>query len=264
MASIAKRGKSYCVIYSYVNEQGETKQKWESFKTHKEAKARKQTIEYEMMTGTFVAPKELTVEEFMEDFVRLYGEQRWSLGMYTGTVGTIRNYVNPIIGNLPIQSITTRDVDNYIAKLRKTKPVSSPIRRTQAEYLSNANIQKIIKMMRCAFHQAIRWDLIAKNPFEHAIIPQYRKSTRDIWDAETIRKALDACADSRLYLAMNLSFACSLRMGEILGLTWNNVHITDADIAADNAWIYIDKELQRADYNVMQTLNNKEIGRAVV
>ena len=56
MASIAKRGKSYCVIYSYVNEQGETKQKWESFKTHKEAKARKQTIEYEMMTGTFVAP----------------------------------------------------------------------------------------------------------------------------------------------------------------------------------------------------------------
>ena len=38
MASIAKRGKSYCVIYSYVNEQGETKQKWESFKTHKEAK----------------------------------------------------------------------------------------------------------------------------------------------------------------------------------------------------------------------------------
>jgi len=259
MASIAKRGKSYCVIYSYVNEQGETKQKWESFKTHKEAKARKQTIEYEMMTGTFVAPKELTVEEFMEDFVRLYGEQRWSLGMYTGTVGTIRNYVNPIIGNLPIQSITTRDVDNYIAKLRKTKPVSSPIRRTQAEYLSNANIQKIIKMMRCAFHQAIRWDLIAKNPFEHAIIPQYRKSTRDIWDAETIRKALDACEDSRLYLAMNLSFACSLRMGEILGLTWNNVHITDADIAADNAWIYIDKELQRADYNVMQTLNNKDV-----
>ena len=259
MASIAKRGKSYCVIYSYVNEQGETKQKWESFKTHKEAKVRKQTIEYEIMTGMFVAPKELTVEEFMDDFVRLYGEQRWSLGMYTGTVSTIRNYVNPIIGNRPIQSITTRDVDNYIAKLRKTKPVSSPIRKTQTEYLSNANIQKIIKMMRCAFHQAIRWDLIAKNPFEHAILPPYRKSTRDIWNAEKIRKALDACEDSRLYLAMNLSFACSLRMGEILGLTWNNVHITDADIAADNAWIYIDKELQRADYSVMQTLNNKDV-----
>lgn len=113
--------------------------------------------------------------------------------------------------------------------------------------------------MRCAFHQAIRWDLVAKNPFENAILPKYRKTTRDIWDAETIRKALDACTDSRLYLAMNLSFACSLRLGEILGLTWNNVHITDEDIASDNAWIYIDKELQRADYSVMQTLSNKDV-----
>lgn len=48
-----------------------------------------------------------------------------------------------------------------------------------------------------------------------------------------------------LYIAMNLAFACSLRMGEILGLTWNNVHISDGEIAADNAHIYIDKELTR-------------------
>lgn len=261
MASITKRGKSFCVVYTYVNEHGESKQKWESFKTSKEAKKRKQTIEYEQMTGSFVAPREQTVEEFMDDFVHLYGEQRWSLGMYTASVGTIRNYVNPIIGKRLIQSITTRDVDNYIATLRKTKPVSTPVHPARSEYLTNGNIQKIIKMMRCAFHQAIRWDIVAKNPFENAVLPKYRKTTRDIWNAETIRKALDACTDSRLYLAMNLSFACSLRLGEILGLTWNNVHITDEDIAADNAWIYIDKELQRADYSVLQTLNNKDVFR---
>lgn len=259
MASITKRGKSYCVVYTYVNEFGETKQKWESFKTSKEAKRRKQTVEFEQMAGAFVAPREQTMEEFMDDFVRLYGEQRWSLGMYTSTVATIRNYVNPIIGKKPIQPITTRDVDNFIATLCKTKPVSTPVHPARSEFLTNSNIQKIIKMMRCAFHQAIRWDLVAKNPFENAILPKYRKTTRDIWDAETIRKALDACTDSRLYLAMNLSFACSLRLGEILGLTWNNVHITDEDIASDNAWIYIDKELQRADYSVMQTLSNKDV-----
>ena len=37
------------------------------------------------------------------------------------------------------------------------------------------------------------------------------------------------------------------------------VHITDEDIASDNTWIYIDKELQRADYSVMQTLGNKDV-----
>lgn len=42
-----------------------------------------------------------------------------------------------------------------------------------------------------------------------------------------IRKALDECDDMKLYVAMNLSFACSLRLGEISGLTWDNVFITD-------------------------------------
>ena len=49
------------------------------------------------------------------------------------------------------------------------------------------------------------------------------------------RTALDKCTDSKLYVAMNLSFACSLRMGEILG-GWDNVHISEDEIAADNAY----------------------------
>lgn len=63
----------------------------------------------------------------------------------------------------------------------------------------------------------------------------------------------------KLYVAMNLSFACSLRMGEILGLTWENVHISDEDIAADNAYVYIDKELTRASKRAIETLGEKDI-----
>ncbi len=73
-----------------------------------------------------------------------------------------------------------------------------------------------------------------------------------------IRKALDACKDNQLYVAMNLAFACSLRVGEILGLTWNNVHIEDEDIAADNAWIFIDKELERAHIDTIERLGERD------
>jgi integrase len=72
-------------------------------------------------------------------------------------------------------------------------------------------------------------------------------------------KALNACEDSRLYIAMNLSFACSLRMGEILGLTWDNVHIEEEEIANDDAWIYIDKELERVSKRAMSALGEKNI-----
>jgi integrase len=58
---------------------------------------------------------------------------------------------------------------------------------------------------------------------------------------------------------MNLSFACSLRVGEILGLTWDNVHISDAEIAADDAHVFIEKELERVTKNAIEMLKSKDI-----
>jgi integrase len=119
--------------------------------------------------------------------------------------------------------------------------------------------EKVIKLLRCAFGQAVRWYLISKNPFEHTLCPKTTYTRRDIWDAETIMKALNECEDSRLYIAMNLSFACSLRVGEVLGLTWDNVHITDDDIANDDAWIYVDKELERVSKRALSVLGEKGV-----
>lgn len=101
--------------------------------------------------------------------------------------------------------------------------------------------------------------MIGKNPFENVVLPKTEYAKRDIWDADMIRKALDECTDSKLYIEMNLAFACSLRIGEILGLTWDNVHIEDKDIAADDAYIFIDKELARCSKQAIETLGEKDI-----
>ena len=259
MASIVKRGTGYSVVYRYEDELGQSKQKWKKCSTYKEAQKVKADIEHGLTAGTFVAPASQTVQEFLEDFVSLYGEQKWGVSMYTSSCGLINNYINPIIGHLNVQDITSRTVDKYIQTLRKTPAVSTRTHRATTKFLTDTNVEKIIKLLRCAFKQAVRWELIAKNPFENAVLPRTRYKKRDIWDADTIRKALDACDNTRLYLAMNLAFACSLRMGEILGLTWDNVHISDADIAADDAWIYVDKEVARATQKAIDAIGEKDI-----
>lgn len=101
--------------------------------------------------------------------------------------------------------------------------------------------------------------MIAKNPFLNAILVKTPYHHRGIWDAATIRKALEACRDAQLYVAMNLSFACSMRLGEILGLTWNNVHIEPDDIAQDNAWLYVDKEVYRARRESIKVLGENSV-----
>lgn len=179
--------------------------------------------------------------------------------MYDSQTALIANYINPIIGDMEVQDITTRVVDKYIQTLQKTPSVSRKNRKARTEFVTNSTIEKIIKLLRCAFKQAVRWELIGKNPFDNVVLPKTEYKKRDIWDAETIRLALDLCTDSKLYIAMNLAFACSLRMGEILGLTWKNVHIEDENIATDNAYIYIEAELARASKQAIETLGEKDI-----
>ena len=259
MASIIKRKKAYSVVYSYTDERGETKQKWETCYSHKEALKRKAEIENQQFNGTFLPPNKTTVSSFLDDFVRTYGVNKWGVSMYDSNTAMIANYINPIIGELEVQSVTARVVDQYVQKLKKTPAVSRGSRKPRTKYVTDKTIVKIIKVLRCAFKQAVRWELIGKNPFDNVVLPKVEYKKRDIWDADTIRKALDECTDSKLYIAMNLAFACSLRMGEILGLTWDNVHVEDADIAADDAYIFIDKELTRCTKQAIEMLGEKDI-----
>ena len=125
MASIIKRKKNYSVVYNYVDENGETKQKWETWHTHKEALKRKAEIENQQHTGTFLPPSNQTITEFLYDFVSLYGEKKWGVSMYDSQTALIANYINPIIGDMEVQAVTPRAVDGYIQTLQKTKTVST-------------------------------------------------------------------------------------------------------------------------------------------
>lgn len=259
MASIIKRKKNYSVIYNYTTEDGQTKQKWETVGSYQDAMKRKAEVENQQQTGVFLPPQSQTVAELMSDFVTLYGEKKWSVSTYDGQTGLIKNYIVPIIGELKVQDITSRVADKYVQTLQKTPAVDGHYRKAKTEYVANATIEKIIKLMRCAFKQAVRWEIISKNPFDNVVLPKVETKKRDIWTPDMIKLALDRCEDDKLFIAMNLAFACSLRIGEILGLTWDNVHISDAEIAADDAYVYVDKELTRASKRAIETLQGSDI-----
>ena len=110
-----------------------------------------------------------------------------------------------------------------------------------------------------AWLRAIR--AMEKNPAMYATVPKSEAKKREIWDAPTLFHALEVCEDERLKLAINLAFACSLRIGELLGLTWDCVDISPESIAAGKAYVYVNKELQRVDKSVMKALGKKDVLR---
>ena len=156
--------------------------------------------------------------------------------------------------------INTCFIEKYYQKLLKTPAVINPmIGKRMNEYVSTSTIRDVYKLLRSCFQQAIKWELMEKNPCIYATVPKHKTKKRDIWTAETLMYAMEVCEDERLKLAMNLSFSCSLRISELLGLTWDCVDISEEAIEENRAYLFINKESQRVSKAALKELDAKDV-----
>ena len=244
MASIKKRKSTFSVIYWYLDNAGERKQKWDTLETKKEAKQRKAFVEYyQEKYGYVIVPLEeqfarqideskkeldstdedITLCDFLKIFVNLYGTSKWSPSTFSSKVGTIENYINPLIGDWKLNEITTKKLSAYYNDLLSVPEVPRANRKATGRCVQPANIKKIHDIIRCALNQAIRWEYIdtnKRNPASLATLPKVPKVKRKVWSVDTFREAIQQSDDDLLTICMHLAFSCSMRIGEITGLTW--------------------------------------------
>ena len=246
-------------LNTYTDENGNKRQKWETFETNAEAKKRKLQVEYEQESGTFIPPSAKTVNDLLDEYMSIYGVNTWAMSTYESRKSLIANYIRPLIGDMKLEDVTPRIMDKYYRDLLSVKAVSSKYVKARTEYLTPHTVREVHKTLRNAFNQAVKWELMTRNPVEHATLPKEEHKTRDIWTAEVLQKALEACDDDILRLAINLAFSCSLRMGELLGLTWDCIDISPTSIELGQASIFVEKELQRVNREAMADLDGKDI-----
>ena len=76
--------------------------------------------------------------------------------MYNASSALIVNYIIPLIGHKQMQELNPRAVDEFIQRLRTTPSVTTRTRKATSKHLPDSNIEKIFKLMRCAFKQTVR------------------------------------------------------------------------------------------------------------
>ena len=260
MASIKQRGDKFCVIYHYNDNDGKRRQKWETYSTKAEAKRRAKEIEYKAEMGLLSVPKCKTLKELLEEYIVLYGRDKWALSTYERNVRLIRNYITPIIGDTKLKDINTRFMETFYQSLLKLPAVPNlATGKMDNGTVSTSTIRDIHKLLRNAFEQAVKWELMDKNPCIRATVPKHKSQKRDIWTAEQLMYAIEVCEDQFMKLALNLTFAASIRMGELLGLTWDCVDTSQEAMDEGRAYIYINKEKQRVSKEAIKELNGKDI-----
>ena len=125
MAFIRHRGKTYSVVYKILDENGEEHTTSETFATQKEADKRKKEIEYKQSIGKFEVQKCVTLKELIEEYVQIYGHDKWGVSTYSGNVALINNYILPTIGDTKLASINTHFMEKYYKDLLKMPAVKS-------------------------------------------------------------------------------------------------------------------------------------------
>lgn len=172
MAFIRKRGKKYSVVYKVRDEDGTIHQKSESFGSHNEANTRKKEIEYKMAIGKFEVQKCAKLEELLQEYIKIYGRDKWGVSTYDGNISIINNYIIPTIGETDLKKINTHFLEKYYQQLLSMPAVKGSRNKDGSKTISTSTVNEIHKILRCCFRQGKKWNMMEKNPAEDATVPK--------------------------------------------------------------------------------------------
>jgi len=217
--SIVKRGKKYSiVIYLGRGEDGKKKQKWYSgFNTKKEAETELGKILGEISSGTYIPPKNLTVKQYMDNWLETYALPNLKTTTYTTYEMNVRRHINPYLGKTELQKLNPLQIQSFYDYLLKNGRVDGK------GGLAGKTIVQIHRILAKAFKQAYRLQLLNKIPTDFVDPPKKKKYKPTILKEEDIPRLLNAFRDTDLYMPVLLGINLGLRRGEVLGLRWQDI-----------------------------------------
>ena len=126
--------------------------------------------------------------------------------------GIIDNYLKPQFGALCLRDISVLAVDRYLSSLGKSK-------------LSPESMDKIRDVLSSILQSAVRYELLVKNPVEGVRLPKPKqgKRSKPFVTPDQFIALLNLIAEP--YASMTyVSVYTGLRVSELVGLRWRNVH----------------------------------------
>lgn len=260
MATIVQRGRSYHVVYRYQNEEGEKKQKWETYHNAAEAHQRKYDLDFCKKTKVSYPKRIITISDLLDSFVESYGTHKWALKTYETKLGYIENHIRPFIGDYRLERVQPIKIDHYYKDLMKCKLEQCGQSLTDDDRRCAARIvHEVHKILMPAFLCGIRWGYLKYNPAAGASLPTLESPSVNYWSVEEVSKALALCHDIQLRCAIQLAYFCSMRLGEILGLTWDCLAIDKEAVTQHEATVVVNKELQRVSKKALVALSNHQV-----
>lgn len=221
--SITQRGDKYRVCFDYgIDREGNRVRKYRTFDTKRDATRAFNEHKVKMDKGTQIMPSEYTFAQWLDywykDIILPQIEETTAYGYR----GMIENYLKPQIGEIRLQKLTARDIQQYYTWLMDEKK------------LSPNTIIKHHNLLTNTLNAAERQEYITKNPMRAVSPPKKRQREAKFYTPEQLGILLDKAVGTRLELPVFICAYLGLRRGELCGLRWSDVDLEHKTITIEN------------------------------
>ena len=120
------------------------------------------------------------------------------------------SHIKPNLGHIPIDKLRPDHLQSLYSKKLN-------------EGLSKRTVQHMHAVIRRSLNQALKWELILRNPAGLVTAPTPDKKAYKTLTAEEARIFLKSTVDHRWHPIYVLAITTGMRMGEILGLYWEDI-----------------------------------------
>ena len=221
--SITQRGDKYRVCFDYgVDRNGRRVRKYRTFDTKRDATRAFNEHKVKMDKGTQIMPSEYTFAQWLDywykDIILPQIEETTAYGYR----GMIENYLKPQLGEIRLQKLTARDIQQYYTWLMGEKE------------LSPNTVIKHHNLLTNTLNAAERQEYITKNPMRAVSPPKKRQREAKFYTPEQLGILLDKAVGTRLELPVFICAYLGLRRGELCGLRWSDVDLEHKTITIEN------------------------------
>jgi integrase len=177
-------------------------------------------------------PTTMTVGQWLDQWLPT-ARSRMRRGSWAGVDLIARRHLRPRIGDVPMRRLTRAQVSALYASLAED---GSSIR---GGGLSPKSIRNVHMVLRSALQDAVRDDLIPRNPAQDAAVPSLAgRVEMRTWTPQQVATFLRTAEPDRLYAMWRLAAMTGMRRGELIGLRWRNVDL-------DGAFVSVQEQLVR-------------------
>jgi integrase len=203
---------------------GKRKRKWHSFEgTKREAQIECSRLVTAINGGTYLEPNKITVAAFLSrwlDHIKSQVSPK-SFERYSGNQNII-----PALGAAAITKLKPVQISEAYSKA-----LTCGRKDDKAGGLSPRTVGHMHRILKQALGQAVRWELITRNPADGVDPPKIDWKPMQTYDLPQTVELIEAVRGTPLLIPAALAVLCGLRRGEICALRWRNVDLVAGQIS---------------------------------